>query len=637
MKLPIIKTLKFQVALALGIQFLLLAGVIGATIYQLDLRKHDYVILNLAGQLRVISQVMVNQSQSYIGQAPRDYPAYHRDLKLYRNNIDMLVADYEEIIASFKARKLSPKLTGRDAPLVCTWDRQSLNQLDLTAIVWEDFRRGLQGALGPNRAEPRLEYGAKYIFEQKEKLMQASTNLANSFQAMMENKLASIEMLNQLAIVLSVAIAGTLALLLHFKAFRPLDRTVEGFKRVSRGDLAYRIPVSADNEVGYMTSMFNHLTQRLAALFHLTDRINQGTNLDETLRFVYEEFRGFLPIEWTGLLRVSPEQDHFLLDRVYTSLTDSPQEGDRVDSTDPLLDAVLDSREPRVIHISQNEKGWPDRLHNRLAQAGIGSIIALPLASSGIRDAVLVFATREQNVYQDEHLELLKNIGGQLGRSFDKTYGMEGLVISAVEGLAKLAESRDPETGDHLVRMSMYSAILAEQLGSSGPYTQLITPAYVRDVFRFAPMHDIGKVGIEDQILLKPGKLDQTERRRMEQHPIIGAQVLRRCEDQVKAVGYSIFQVGIEIAEGHHERFDGSGYPHGRSGDEIPLSARIVAVADVFDALTSKRPYKEAWPIDKALSVMQEESGKQFDPAVVEALSAALPRLLEVYDQHKHV
>jgi response regulator RpfG family c-di-GMP phosphodiesterase/HAMP domain-containing protein len=637
MILSVFRTLKFQVALALGIQFLLLAGVIGTTIYQLDLRKHDYVILNLAGQLRVISQVMVNQSQAYIGQTPRGYRANYRDHSLYRNNLESLVADYQEIITSFKQRKLSPKVTGRDAPLVCTWDKRSLDQLDLTAIVWEDFRRGLEQALGPNRLEPRVQAGAGYIFGQKDKLMQASTDLANSFQTMMEGKLSSIRMLNQFAIVLSVLIAGTLGLLLHYKAFRPLDKTVKGFKRVSQGDLAYQIPVSADNEVGYMTSMFNRLTQRLAALFHLTDRINQGTNLDETLRFVYEEFRGFLPIDWTGLLRMSPEKDHFLLERVYTSLTDSPPEGDRFEAEDPLLQGVFETREPRVVHLGVTDKTQSRQLRHRLAGAGIGSIIVLPLTSSGIQDAVLLFATREQSVYQDEHLELLKNIGGQLGRSFDKTYGMEGLVISAVEGLAKLAESRDPETGDHLYRMSMYSAILAEQLGNGGPYAELITPAYVRDVFRFAPMHDIGKVGIEDQILLKPGSLDETERRRMEEHPLIGAQVLRRCEDQVNAVGYSIFQVGIEIAEGHHERFDGDGYPHGRCGDEIPLSARIVAVADVFDALTSKRPYKEAWPIDKALAVMIAESGKHFDPTIIDALNDAMPRILEVYEKNKHV
>ncbi len=638
MKIPVIKTLKFQVALALVIQFVLLAGIVSNTIYRLELRKHDYLILNLSGQLRVISQVLVNHSQNYVGAAPRDYPSYHRDLKLYRNNVDDLVNNYGEIIQSFKARKLTPELTGRDEPLVCTWDQQSLNQLDLTAIVWEDFRRGLNLALGPDKKEPRLEAAAEYIFSQKDQLMNASTDLTNSFQLMMEDKLAEIEMLNQLAILLSVLIAATIGLLLHFKAFRPLDRTILGFRRVSQGDLSHQIPIGVDNEVGYMTGMFNRLTQRLAALFHLTDRINQGTNLDETLRFVFEEFRSFLPIDWIGLLRKTPEKDHFTLERVYTAIKSAPSEGVKFSANDPLLGSVSDTKQPLVLHFDEiTELDKRDELKIKLKDANICSVIALPLSSMGISDSVLVFATREEHVYKDEHLELLKNIGGQLSRSFDKTFGMEGLVISALEGLAKLAESRDPETGDHLFRMSMYSAILAEQLGKQGPYKELITPAYIRDVFRFAPMHDIGKVGIEDSILLKPGKLDDAESRRMKEHPVIGAQVLRRCEEQVNFVGYSIFQIGIEIAEGHHERYDGNGYPHGREGDEIPLSARIVAVADVFDALTSKRPYKEAWSIEKAMVVMREESGNHFDPALIDALELAMPRVLEVYEEHKHI
>jgi HD-GYP domain-containing protein (c-di-GMP phosphodiesterase class II) len=150
-------------------------------------------------------------------------------------------------------------------------------------------------------------------------------------------------------------------------------------------------------------------------------------------------------------------------------------------------------------------------------------------------------------------------------------------------------------------------------------------------------MHDIGKVGIEDSILLKPGRLDDEERRQMERHPTIGGEVLRRCEMQVNAVGYSVFRTGIEIAECHHEKFDGTGYPGGLQGEAIPLSARIVAAADVFDALTSRRPYKEAWPVEKAIAFFAEQSGHHFDPVVVAAMQRALPRILEVYEQLKHV
>jgi len=185
--------------------------------------------------------------------------------------------------------------------------------------------------------------------------------------------------------------------------------------------------------------------------------------------------------------------------------------------------------------------------------------------------------------------------------------------------------------------MSLYSYILAQELYEDGIYQHEHKSSYPRHVFNFAPMHDIGKVGVEDSILLKPGKLTSEQWLEMKKHPVIGADVLRRCESQVNQAGYSMFTIGIEIAEGHHEKFDGSGYPYQRKGEEIPLSARIVALADVFDALTSRRPYKEAWPIEKALKLIDDESGKHFDPNVVKAFKSALPKIMEVYDKHKHI
>ena len=127
------------------------------------------------------------------------------------------------------------------------------------------------------------------------------------------------------------------------------------------------------------------------------------------------------------------------------------------------------------------------------------------------------------------------------------------------------------------------------------------------------------------------------ERTEMQRHPRIGADVLRRCEAQMEAHGRRVFGVGIEIAESHHEKWDGTGYPQGLAGEAIPLSARIVAVADVLDALTSKRPYKEAWSMDRALETLQQDSGRHFDPAVLAALHRCLPQVLAFYEKHKHV
>jgi response regulator RpfG family c-di-GMP phosphodiesterase len=263
-------------------------------------------------------------------------------------------------------------------------------------------------------------------------------------------------------------------------------------------------------------------------------------------------------------------------------------------------------------------------------------VVLLPLILQEQYSAVMVFANNN-TTYTDDHVTFLTNIAANISHVLQKTTVVESLVSAAINGLAKLAESRDPETGDHLTRMELYSAILAEELGRESRYQDQIDPQYVRDVFHFAPMHDIGKVGIPDSILLKPGRLGVDERKEMEKHPLIGADVLRKAEQQVEARGHHIFTVGIEIAESHHEKFDGSGYPFQLKGQDIPLSARIVTVADVFDALTSKRPYKEAWPVEKALSVMQEDAGSHFDPEIIAALHRAMPAIMGVYEKLKHV
>ena len=170
--------------------------------------------------------------------------------------------------------------------------------------------------------------------------------------------------------------------------------------------------------------------------------------------------------------------------------------------------------------------------------------------------------------------------------------------------LAKAGEYRDEETGNHIVRMAKYARLIAEELK--------LTAMECDEIEASAPMHDIGKIGIPDLILLKPGRHTPEEQEIMRRHPLIGHGILTGSPSRY-------LQMGAVIALGHHEKFDGSGYPQGLAGESIPLPARIVSVADVFDALTSERPYKHAWSFQDALSYIQTESGKHFDPACVRA------------------
>jgi response regulator RpfG family c-di-GMP phosphodiesterase len=181
--------------------------------------------------------------------------------------------------------------------------------------------------------------------------------------------------------------------------------------------------------------------------------------------------------------------------------------------------------------------------------------------------------------------------------------------------LCRASEYRDPETGAHIQRMAHYSCLIAAELGMSAEEQAFILNA--------APMHDIGKVGTPDHILLKPGRLNPEELVIMRQHAVIGYNILKSSEA-------AMLQLAAEIAYAHHERWDGSGYPNGLAGEAIPLVGRIVAVADVFDALTSVRPYKQAWSLEEARTFLVENSGTHFDPQCVDALLRRWPAVLEI-------
>jgi putative two-component system response regulator len=181
--------------------------------------------------------------------------------------------------------------------------------------------------------------------------------------------------------------------------------------------------------------------------------------------------------------------------------------------------------------------------------------------------------------------------------------------------LGKAGEYNDNCTGMHLWRMAAYSRCLAEAIGWPADRCELMELA--------APMHDIGKIGIPDSVLRKPDKLNDEEWLIMRSHCRIGYEIL-------SASDALMFELAAEIALRHHEKWDGSGYPNGLSGNDIPESARIVAVADVFDALTMERPYKDAWPTDKAIEIIQHDKGKHFEPRLIDAFIARLPRILEI-------
>jgi putative two-component system response regulator len=237
---------------------------------------------------------------------------------------------------------------------------------------------------------------------------------------------------------------------------------------------------------------------------------------------------------------------------------------------------------------------------------------AVDYVTKPINPSVVLARIKTHLALYDQNRELEKKVQ-------ERTKEIEETRLEIIRKLGRAAEYKDNETGLHVIRMSHYSRLLAEAVvGGANEWTNL--------VFQAAPMHDIGKIGIPDHILLKPGKLDPEEWTLMQCHAQFGADILGDHHSE-------LLQTARQIAICHHEKWDGTGYPNGLRGNEIPIEARIVAIADVFDALTSERPYKRAWDVEEALSYIYDNSGLHFDPGLVEHLKNLISEFLKIKDE----
>ena len=243
-------------------------------------------------------------------------------------------------------------------------------------------------------------------------------------------------------------------------------------------------------------------------------------------------------------------------------------------------------------------------------ETGANDFLTKPIDNSEFRARLrnMISLRRNQRALADRAAWLAEKVAEATSEILDREREM-------ITRLSRAAEFRDPETGAHILRMAHYSRLIAEQIGLSGEMQELILGA--------APMHDVGKIAIPDHILLKPGRLDEPELVVMRTHAEKGYEILRGSKSKM-------LDLAAVIAWTHHEKVDGTGYPRGLRGDDIPLPGRIVAVADVFDALTSERPYKKAWEIERATAWLRENAGRHFDTACVDAFLARENDFLEI-------
>jgi len=241
------------------------------------------------------------------------------------------------------------------------------------------------------------------------------------------------------------------------------------------------------------------------------------------------------------------------------------------------------------------------------------SLGAVDYITKPISPPIVLARVRTQLALHDQNRQLEQRVR-------ERTEELVETRLEVIRRLGRAAELKDNETGLHVIRMSHYARLLAQALGVGPDWSELL--------FNAAPMHDVGKIGIPDRILLKPGPLDADEWAVMQRHPVYGAEIIGEHDS-------ALLRLSREIALHHHEKWDGSGYPNALKAAGIPLSARIVAIADVFDALTTARPYKKAWEVEDAVRHIQQQAAIHFDPELVPLFSRTLPDMLEIRKRYR--
>jgi HD-GYP domain-containing protein (c-di-GMP phosphodiesterase class II) len=301
------------------------------------------------------------------------------------------------------------------------------------------------------------------------------------------------------------------------------------------------------------------------------------------------------------------------------------------------LDVVVNSAYPRIIN---DIEAYYNTVHKSEAtelilKEGLNSSLTAPIIINGKTIGFLFINSVERNAYTEHHIYHALQLVNPLRQNIYYQYLLQQVIAETAKSFVVLMEKKDNETSLHIARMSLYSYNIAKKLFEQD---RQINSRFMREILWFAPLHDIGKIGIPDNILLKPGKLTEDEFEIMKQHVTIGEHVITKMDEALTATAnLRTLKTAIDLISSHHERWDGKGYPRGLAGRDIPLSGRIVAIADVFDALTSRRPYKEAFSLEKTLGIMRSSVGTQFDPWVFNAFEATLPEILKIYEEYKEV
>jgi len=345
--------------------------------------------------------------------------------------------------------------------------------------------------------------------------------------------------------------------------------------------------------------------------------LNQAATLSDKLAFIHTTLKARFDFIDRVAVAIYDDKTDILKTFVHSSDVEHPLKHYHARLADSRsLQEILDVGKPRVVNDLDVFKHGQHEHTQRIAANDYHASYTMPMYMDNLFIGFIFFNSHQRNIFNQEVLHYLDLFGHIVSLLMAQELTTINTLFSTLQAAKHISNFRDQETGTHIERMSHYSRLIAIQVADKFQ----LSDEYIEHIFMFSPMHDIGKIGVPDAILKKPGRLTDEEFTIMKQHAAKGREIIDMIMKDANLEGFPHMQILRNITEFHHEAFNGDGYPKGLHDIEIPIEARIIAVADVFDALTSTRPYKESWSNEDAFAMLRKLSGLKLDPDCVEAL-----------------
>lgn len=361
--------------------------------------------------------------------------------------------------------------------------------------------------------------------------------------------------------------------------------------------------------------------------------LHENLPLTEKLRFLHQTIRQDFPFIDRLAIALFDEKTEML--KTYTHSTEGSENPvstyEAPLSAAPSLLTIMEHRRPRLVQDLNIFSHGTHEHTKRVAATGYKSSYTMPLYQNSVFMGFLFFNSLQEHPFTPQTLRQIDIYGHLIALMVISELTAIRTLLAAVRAARSMTHYRDLETGSHIDRTAHYARLIARELASRYG----ITDEQIEHIFLFSPMHDVGKIGIPDNILRKPSKLDAAEFDIMKTHPVKGREIIDAVLDDFGLSAFGHTDILRNIAEYHHEAVDGSGYPNGLKGEEIPIEARISAVADVFDALTSRRSYKAPWSNEEAFAVLRQMSNSKLDWDCVEALLNNADKVLEIQQRFR--